>query len=112
MSDLNTIIRTLVAADKLEQAIETLHDYLRDQDSELTNELIAHKAVLTKATRDSRRGMIPTTQEDQTRMRIRYAILDLLSDLEDSEGKRDTSSEKTLNIDETPAGVAYERLGF
>ena len=74
MSDLSTTIRQLVAADKLEQAIGTLQHSLGNQDMDLVNDLIAYQATLTRTMRDSRRGLVSSSEENQTRTRIRYGV--------------------------------------
>ena len=81
MKALSQTIRSLVAVDKLEQALETLRRHLGDQHTELANEMVAHQGTLTKSKRDSRRGLISSPEEDQIRTKIRYAILEMLPDI-------------------------------
>ncbi len=82
MGELSADIRNLVAADKLEQALQALSGYLGDKDVDLSNELIALQANLTKSKKTSRRHLITQEEEDRSRAKIRFAILDLLQEVE------------------------------
>jgi hypothetical protein len=73
-------IRELIAADKLEKAIEELSPFVKDED--LANDLIKYQADLAKNKKDSRRGLITNEEENKNRTRVRYAILEMLKDVE------------------------------
>lgn len=75
-------IRKLVAADKLERAIDELGKSASDIDTNLCDQLISHQAALAKNKKDSRKGLIGPEEENKTRTRIRYAVLELLSEIE------------------------------
>ncbi|WP_162458989.1 TIR domain-containing protein [Desulfosarcina ovata] len=75
-------IRNLIAVDKLEKAIEELRKVAPDLNTDYGDQLISHQAALGKNKKDSRKGLIGPEEENKTRTRIRYAVLDLLSELE------------------------------
>ncbi len=77
-------IRSLIASDHLEQAIERLLGTEGARHPELRDELTAHRAQLARTKRESRRGLISPDDEGQARTRVRYAVLDLLSGLGES----------------------------
>ena len=83
MNELIAETKKLIAADKLEKAIEQLSGFVSGKNTELANQLITHQAALAKNKKDSRRGLIGTDEENQTRTRIRFAVLDMLSELEE-----------------------------
>jgi hypothetical protein len=74
-------IRQLIAADKVERAIEELIAQVTGKDENLANQLIELQATLTKNRKDSRRGLISSEQENNTRTRVRYAVLDILEEI-------------------------------
>lgn len=76
-------IRQLIAADKLEKAIEELISYVKSKDEDLTNQLTTFQATLTKNKNDSRRGLISAEQENQTLVRVRFAVLEMLAEIEE-----------------------------
>ena len=78
-------IRQLVAADKLEMAIEELILKIGDRNDELVNQLVQLQATLTKNRKDSRRGLISHEQENQTIVRVRYAVLDILAEIQEND---------------------------
>jgi hypothetical protein len=75
-------IEQLVAADKVETALTEFRDALAGAgaDAEVAQELIQHQAVLAKVGKERRRGLIDASTEEQTRNRVRYALLDLLGE--------------------------------
>ncbi|UCF20754.1 MAG: toll/interleukin-1 receptor domain-containing protein [Gemmatimonadota bacterium] len=75
-------IRQLIAADRLEKAVDELIGHVAGKDNDLSDQLTAHQAQLSKTKKDSRRGLITTEQENQARTRVRYAILELLPEIE------------------------------
>ena len=79
-------IRQLIAADKLERAIEDLKSYAGGKNEDLANDLIQYQADLAKSKRDSRRGLITGDEENKTRTRIRYAILEMLNEVKEEIG--------------------------
>jgi hypothetical protein len=76
-------IRQLIAADKLEKAIEELISYVKTKDEDLTNQLTTFQAKLTKNKKDSRRGLISDQQANQTLMHVRFAVLEMLPEIEE-----------------------------
>jgi hypothetical protein len=74
-------IRQLVAADNVEKAIEELLTVVRGK-NDFTNDLIKYQAELAKNKKDSRRGLITGEEENKTRNRVRYAILEMLNEIE------------------------------
>lgn len=68
----------MIASDKLEAALAQLRDRLTVSDADLRQDLIQHQAVLARATKDRRCGLIDASQKEQTRNRVRYAVLELL----------------------------------
>jgi hypothetical protein len=76
-------IRQLIAADKLEKAIEELISYVKTKDEDLTNQLTTHQGTLAKNKKDSRRGLISAEQENQTLVRVRFAVLEMLAEIEE-----------------------------
>ena len=79
-------IRQLVAADKVEKAIEELLTVVRGKNGELTNDLIGYQAELTKNKNASRRALITAEEENRTRSRVRYAVLEMLREIEADDG--------------------------
>lgn len=75
-------IRQLIAADKVERAIEDLRPYTRQRDEDFANDLIKYEADLAKSKKDSLRGLITIDEENRTRTRVRYAILEMLNEIE------------------------------
>lgn len=71
-------ITQLIREDKLEKAIEELSSIIKDED--LANDLIKYQADLAKNKKDSRRGLITSEEENKTRTRVRYAILEMLKE--------------------------------
>lgn len=97
MTNASEHIRQLVASDNLEKALDALSDYLKDKDADLSNEVTAHKGTLQRIKKQSRRGLISSSEEDQGRARVRFAILeDVLPTLE-------ALSEETAPPSATPA---------
>jgi hypothetical protein len=81
-------IRQMISADRLEKAIEKLISSMSGTDKDLpnqalTNELTVLQATLAKNQRDSRRGLISTQEENRTRRRICYALLEILNEMKD-----------------------------
>ncbi len=75
-------IRQLIAADRLEKAVDELIGHVAGKDDELRDQLTAHQAQLSKTKKDSRRGLITAEQENQARTRVRYAVLELLPEID------------------------------
>ncbi|HSS22042.1 MAG TPA: TIR domain-containing protein [Pyrinomonadaceae bacterium] len=75
-------IRRLVAADKLEQAIEELLPAVRGKNEDLANDLIKCQSDLAKSQKDSRRGLITDEEASKARTRVCYAILEMLKEIE------------------------------
>jgi hypothetical protein len=75
-------IRQLVAADKVERAIEELLTVVLGKSGDFTNDLIKYQAELAKNKKDSRRGLITGEEENKTRSRVCYAILEMLNEIE------------------------------
>lgn len=75
-------IRQLVAADKVEKAIEELLTVVSGKNGDFTNDLIKYQSELAKNKKDSRRGLITGEEENKTRNRVRYAVLEMLSEIE------------------------------
>ncbi len=86
-------IRKLIAADKLEKAIDELIGRVRGKDEKLEIQFIEHQATLTKNIKESRRGLITSEQENQTRTRVRYAVLEMLGEIQEIVKSEDTLSE-------------------
>ncbi len=80
MEDAHQQIEKLIAADKVEAALSEFRDALAGSDAEIVQELIQHQAALAKVTKERRRGLIDVSREEQTRNRVRYALLDLLGE--------------------------------
>ncbi|MBL3618948.1 MAG: hypothetical protein JMN26_14605, partial [gamma proteobacterium endosymbiont of Lamellibrachia anaximandri] len=80
MEDAHQQIEKLIAADKVEAALSEFRDALAGSDAEVEQELIQHQAALAKVTKERRRGLIDVSREEQTRNRVRYALLDLLGE--------------------------------
>lgn len=75
-------IKQLIAADKLDRAIEELISQVGGRSKELTNQLIQFQASLAKNKKDFRRGLISAEQENQTLVRVRFAVLEMLEEIE------------------------------
>ena len=91
-------IRQLIAADKLEKAIEELISHVSGKDEDLTNQLTEFQATLTKNRKDSRRGLISREEESLTRRRVRYAVLEMQIEIEEVAGPKISSGAATVFI--------------
>jgi hypothetical protein len=103
-------IRQLVAADKVERAIEELLTLVRDKNGDLTNDLIKYQGELAKNKKDSRRGLITGEEENKTRTRICYAILEMLSEIEtngDSLPAAASPGGDTVNVSAPTVFISY-----
>jgi hypothetical protein len=74
-------IRKLIAADKVESAIEDLLPHVSAND-ELTNDLIKYQADLARNKKEHRQGKITDAEADKTRTRVCYAILEMLQEMD------------------------------
>jgi hypothetical protein len=74
-------IKQLIAADKLERAIEELISQVGGRSKEITNQLVQFQASLAKNKKDFRRGLITSEQENLTLSRIRFAVLDMMEEI-------------------------------
>jgi hypothetical protein len=77
-------IKQLIKVDKLENAIEELLPQVSGKDEDLANDLTAYQARLAKNKKDSRRGLITTEEENKTRAQVRFAILEMLKEVEEA----------------------------
>lgn len=100
-------IRQLIAADKLERAIEDLTPHVSGKDEERTNALIKYKADLAKSKKEHRQGLITDADRDKTTARVTFAILEMLNEIDEETGPspaasssagEKTSSEPTVFI--------------
>ena len=82
MSDVRAAVEALVAADKLEDAAAALADALGDGHPELSEELVALRAGLTRSSRSHRRGLTDDDALERSRVKAGYALLGVLDDLE------------------------------
>ena len=78
-------IRQLIKDGKLEKAIEELISYVSGRD-DLSIPLIEFQATLTENRNDSRRGLISGEEEHRTRRKVRYAVLEMLKEIEEVVG--------------------------
>jgi hypothetical protein len=99
-------IRALLARDDLEQAATDLVAIARTHNAELVNEVIAHQAALTRANKDLRRGIIDNDDAERTRAKIRYALLDIVSELEDVPAAAAGGAPVFLSYNHADAAVA------
>ena len=75
-------IRKLIAADKLESAIEDMLSQV-SANEELTNDLIKYQADLARNKKEHRQGRISDDEANKTRTRVCYAILEMLKEIDD-----------------------------
>ncbi|HXU36275.1 MAG TPA: TIR domain-containing protein [Blastocatellia bacterium] len=99
-------IRQLIAADKLERALEDLKPYTHE-DEERANDLIKYQADLAKNKKDSRRGLITIDEENKTRTRVRYAILEMLNEITPIAPAADSSIENSAASEASTAFISY-----
>jgi Effector-associated domain 11 len=76
------MIGELIAKDDLPQAIDLLHKLL--QKSPKLDEVILQSARFSDITRQIRMGTVNFEEANVTKNKIRYAILDLLRDIEEN----------------------------
>ncbi|HEV7684175.1 MAG TPA: TIR domain-containing protein [Pyrinomonadaceae bacterium] len=100
-------IRLLVAADKLERAIEELLAVVRSNNGDFTNDLIKYQADLTKSKKDSRRGLITDEEASKTRTRVNYAVLEMLDEIEPGSGPEDPVGGDTVSVDAPTVFISY-----
>lgn len=103
-------IRQLVAADKVERAIEELLTVVRGKNEDFTNDLIKYQAELAKNKKDSRRGLITGEEENKTRNRVRYAVLEMLSEIGADGGSlpaADSSGGNTVSVVAPTVFISY-----
>jgi hypothetical protein len=98
-------IRQLVAADKVEMAIEELISDVNGKDEDLANQLIELQATLAKNRKDSRRGLISSEQENNTRTRVRYAVLEMLKEIDKVTGSIEESATPLSGNAKTSSGA-------
>lgn len=98
-------IRQLVAADKLERAIQELLPYLNSKDEELANDLIKYQSDLARNKRDSRRGLITGEEENKARSRVCFAILEMLKEVKKDVGPLSASAPGPSGGSETSLGT-------
>jgi TIR domain/Effector-associated domain 11 len=89
-------ITQLIKEDKLERAIEELLPAVSGKDEDLANDLIKFQADLAKNKKESRRGLITREEENKTRARIYYAILEMLNEAELSSAAPNPAEGKTI----------------
>jgi hypothetical protein len=70
-------LEQLIADDQLEAALVDLTAQVAETDAALRDELMVHRARLAQAEKGLRRGLIDTQSAEQTRNRVRYAVLEL-----------------------------------
>jgi len=97
-------IRQLVAADKVERAIEELLPVVSGKKGDFTNDLIKYQADLTKSKKDSRRGLITGEEENKTRTRVNYAVLEMLNEIEAGGG---SDGDDTVNVGAPTVFISY-----
>ncbi|HEV7747674.1 MAG TPA: TIR domain-containing protein [Pyrinomonadaceae bacterium] len=100
-------IRQLVAADKLEKAIAELLTVVSGKNSDLTNDLIKYQAELAKNKKDSRRGLITGEEENKTRTRVCYAILEMLNEIEADGGSLTSVTSAAVNTVSVSAPTVF-----
>ena len=89
-------IRKLIAADKLEKAIEDLLPHVSAKDEELTNDLIKYQADLARNKKEHRQGIITDAEANKTRTRVCYAILEMLKEIDDETAPLPAASSPTI----------------
>jgi hypothetical protein len=75
-------ITQLIKGDNLEMAIEELLPLVSGKDEGLANDLRSHQAELARSKKDARRRLITHEEESITRARVRFAILEMLREIE------------------------------
>jgi hypothetical protein len=103
-------IRQLVAADKVEKAIEELLTIVSGKNGDLTNDLIKYQAELAKNKKDSRRGLITGEEENKTRNRVRYAVLEMLGEIETDGGSQpaaDSAAGNSASVGAPTVFISY-----
>jgi hypothetical protein len=76
-------IKQLIAADKLDKALVELISRISGRHEDLANQLTQFQATLTKNKKDFRLGLISSEKENQTIVRVRLAVLDMLDEIEE-----------------------------
>lgn len=89
-------ITQLIKEDKLEKAIEELLPAVSGKDEDQANDLIKFQADLAKNKKESRRGLITHEEENKTRARIYYAILEMLNEVAPSSAAPNSAEGKTI----------------
>jgi len=103
-------VKRLIQLDKLDQALGELLIVLGDADRNLSDELLIHQAKLKKLQADRRRGLLSWKEEEFERNQIRFAILEVLSDIpvtaiQQSKPLTDVETETLLAINVRPPSV-------
>lgn len=90
-------IRTQIADDEIQLALDQLESYLRTNAPSLYNEVILHTGRYNRMRRDSRKGLITPEEAAVQQTRIANAVLGLLDELP-----------KKIGVDKAPAGPKAE----
>ncbi len=75
-------IRQMVAKDELQKAIDMTRTMLKKVNPELENDIILLESRYNRTKNESRKGIISNQDEQLSLNRIRYNLLDMLSDME------------------------------
>jgi hypothetical protein len=82
MSEIFATIRLEIGAGNLEESIELAIGFLRDRHPDLCDECVQHQGKLNECNRHMRLGLLRQDDVDLTRSRIRFALLEIIKQLE------------------------------
>ena len=100
MTTFSEQIGVLIGKDDLKGAIKSLHKMLKN--SPKLDEAIMQSARFTELSKQIRLGIIDFEQADFTKNKIRYAIIDLVRDMEEiCESNSEINREVSKNIENT-----------
>jgi Effector-associated domain 11 len=101
------MIGELIAKDDLPQAIDLLHKLLKK--SPKLDEVILQSARFSDITRQIRTGAVNFEEANVTKNKIRYAILDLLRDIEENVELNDAVKQEIEELAEEHAEPTYSQ---
>lgn len=82
MSTVTDRIRHLLSQGDLEESLQTATEFLRGRNDDLYDECIQHQGKLSENNRHVRLGIIPQSDVDLTRARVRYALMEVVKIIE------------------------------
>lgn len=99
-------IREQLSQGYLEESLQTAVDFLRGRHADLYDECLLHQGKLNECNRSLRLGLLRQDDVDLTRARIRYALIEIVKQLESSPANTPpTAQPKVVLVNAAPPEV-------